>query len=203
MPCVSFIFIKKLMKFFTKTTLVIFLLILSKVQVFAQLPRNEKGKIEFTEIIKDSITPSILLLGNGQRWMEKNFKNKEMSITQDSNATNIKSEGAFLVYNKGIVSKEPHGRIRFSVQLDVKANKYRYSFTNFVFEYFKINREYKFTASGKEKPLEDPKASGWQKLWNKHKGTTNVQIQNYIAALKNSMQQNASVKKPEVKKEEW
>jgi hypothetical protein len=108
-----------------------------------------------------------------------------------------------MVYNKGVVSKEPHGRIRFNVQLDIKPNKYRYSFSDFVFEYYKINREYKFTPTGKEKPLEEPKASGWQKLWNKHKGTTNKEIQNYIASLKNAMQQSNTAIIPAVKKEEW
>jgi hypothetical protein len=113
----------------------------------------------------------------------------------------------FLVYTKGMVSKEIHGDIRFKVRIDIKSNKYRYQFYDFVFEYYKQNRQYQYVPTGKKKPLEDTKFPGWEKPWSRYKQETLIKINNYIASLKATMnyKEPVIIKNPvvKVKKEAW
>lgn len=184
-------------------TLFTSLLISTIVHGQASLPLNEKGKVSFLEIVKADTTEMSTLYQLADNWIRKNFKSNQMTSHKTDTAGFINSEGSFLVYNKGIISKEPHGRIRFNISIDVKNNKYRYCFTDFVFEYYKQNREYKFVATGKEKPLEETKSPGWQSLWDKHRLETNKVINNYIVNLKTSMIPKKEPLKEVRQQEKW
>ncbi|MFL5729424.1 MAG: hypothetical protein ACJ75J_08040, partial [Cytophagaceae bacterium] len=112
----------------------------------------------------------------------------------------------FLVYTKGAISKEIHGAIRYSVKIEVKNNKYKYRFSDFVFEYYKINRNYQYLPTGQEKPLEEEKFTGWDNAWENHKKETYSRITSLIKSLKSDMGKKEKIeqkKEPVGKKEEW
>jgi hypothetical protein len=182
------------------------LLILLSASTFAQdnLPRDENGKIVFEEIVKVDSMPASLLLRNAKAWILKNYVQSEKSIKFDTNSASAK--GLFLVYTKGGISKEIHGAIRYNVRILVKNNKYQYRFSDFVFEYYKINRNYQYVPTGQEKPLEAEKFPGWEPTWQNHKKETYNRISNHIQNLKAEMIKKAKneQKKENIgKKEEW
>ena len=185
---------------------IFFLFILLSASALAQdnLPRDENGKIVFEEIVKTDSMPASLLLKNAKTWINKNFAQTVKSIRSDSNSASAK--GVFLVYTRGGISKEIHGAIRYNVTIQVKKNKYQYRFSDFVFEYYKINRNYQYVPTGQEKPLEIEKFAGWQPAWQNHKKETNNRINNLIGSLKSEMSKKLKIeqKKENIgKKEEW
>ena len=93
----------------------------------------------------------------------------------------------FSVYQKGIVSKQIHGKIDYKVVLEIKNFKYRYTFSDFVFHYYKQDRTYKMVPTGKTKSLNEKKAAGWQKTWARHKSYTTQLITNLANSLKAQM----------------
>jgi hypothetical protein len=168
------------------------------------LPRDENGKIVFEEIVKVDSMPASLLLKNAKAWVLKSYVQSEKSIKFDSNSASAK--GLFLVYTKGGISKEIHGAIRYNVTIKVKNNKYQYRFSDFVFEYYKINRNYQYVPTGQEKPLEVEKFPGWDPAWKNHKRETYSRINNHIQSLKSDMGKRSKIeqKKENIgKKEEW
>lgn len=162
-------------------------------------------KVTFEEIVKVDSTSLMTLQSNAEAWIQKNLKSDNSEIRLDSNGGRLSSEGKFFVYTKGIASKEIHGAIRFKLTIETKPNKYRYRFSDFVFEYYKQNRQFKYVPTGKEKPLEDPKFPGWEKPWVRYKKETAGKINTYISSLKEAMiyKKELAEKKPVVKKEEW
>lgn len=170
------------------------------------LPVDDSTKrITFEAIVKVDSTPVMTLQAKGEDWMRRNFKSENSTAQSDAISGYIQSEGSFFVYTKGMVSKEIHGAIRFKVSIDVKANKYRYKFYDFVFAYYKQNRQYQYVPTGKVKPLEDKKFPGWEKPWQRYKNETYVKINAYISSLNTAMIYKKPVeeKKPVVKKEQW
>ena len=163
-------------------------------------------KILYTNIeIIDSV-PTPQLYKNAEIWMAKNFKSPSNYDTQFNLKEGfLKWTTNYLVYTKGMMSKEIHGRISYDVKVEIKDKKYRYTFTNFVFEYYKQNRQYKYEPTGRLKPLEEPKYPGWQPVWNKHKIQLNNTVHQLIVSLKLAMKQTqfAEEKKIEKKKIEW
>ncbi len=163
-------------------------------------------KILYTNVeIIDSV-PTAQLYKNAEMWMSKNFKSPTNYDTQFNLKEGfIKCNTSYLVYTKGMMSKEIHGRISYDIMIEIKEKKYRYTFTNFVFEYYKQNRQYQYEPTGRIKPLEEPKYPGWQPVWNKHKIQANNTVQQLIVSLKLAMKQTQFVeeKKMEKKKTEW
>ena len=180
--------------------------LLFSITVYSQvtLPIDSStGKICFEEIIKlDSISLKVIHV-NAEAWIRQNFKSDKLTIKLIEKEGFLNSESRFKVYTKGIISKEIHGTIRFSIEITTKENKYRYRFTNFVFEYYKQNRELKYVPTGKQKPLEDNKFTGWEVPWMRYKKETNEKIIKYIASLKEAMVPKIVVDKKVIKKEEW
>ncbi len=65
---------------------------------------------------------------------------------------------------------------------------YKYTFSNFVFNYYQRNRYGRYApVNGKFKKLEDEKFAGMQKIWEGHKLVTKEYIENQISQLKNKM----------------
>jgi hypothetical protein len=172
------------------------------------LPFNAAGKIEMGEIIQlDSINNKTILYHNAIQWTE-GFPSDETKITSIKNdvlAGKISCSFQFPVYTQASVGvlKKINGTITYDCVIEVKDYKYRYSFTNFIYHYYKQDRTYKYVDAGKTKKLEDFKASGWQKLWNKHRMTTATKIEKDINSLKETMQTitPAPVKEEPKKKE--
>jgi len=157
------------------------------------LPFNTAGKIEMAEVIQlDSINNKSILYNNAIVWTE-GFPSNETKITHIENdpvAGKISCSFQFPVYIQASVGvlKKINGMITYDCTIEVKDFKYRYSFTNFIYHYYKQDRTYKYVDAGKTKKLEDFKASGWQKLWNKHRMITATKLETDIKSLKETMQ---------------
>jgi hypothetical protein len=158
------------------------------------LPKDSNGKITYTDIIIDSGASAQQLYVQAKNWIYKHHKSTSKSIELDSATGKLTAKGYYLVYNKGVVSKQVHGAIRYNLMIEVKDNKYRYSFSDFVFEYYQQNRNYQYVPTGKEKPLEEEKFAGFQKSWDNHKLDNDKLIKNQISSLKSAMKHIEEVK---------
>ena len=157
------------------------------------LPLNEEGKVYFSEVVNAESLKKDFLFLNASTWLDKKqFKEKIV----DSASNKLIASQEFLVYDKGYLFKRIHGKITFSATIEVKDNKYKYTFTDFVYHYYKEDRYHKMVPARQTKALEDKKAPGWQALWQEHKATTLHSITNYVNDMKASI-----VMLPETKKE--
>lgn len=165
-----------------------FIFLLSLFKVGPSYSQGEKSTFRFSEVvIADSINEKTLAR-NGKNWFIKHkFQNLD-----STNANLLKGEHSFLVYQQGVVSKQLHGKIFYKLSLEIKNNKYRYTFSDFTFHYYKKDRNYNMVPTGKQKPLEETEAPGWQRTWEKHKAYTSQQIQLVIEDLKVSLPVNQS-----------
>ncbi|MCU0428835.1 MAG: hypothetical protein MUF42_02575 [Cytophagaceae bacterium] len=144
------------------------------------LPTDESGKIVFVQVEKDSSRIDSLTAWTNQ-WMKERYT--KFPIQQDS--TKFKTQGQFMVYIKEGVFMQPHGTIRYDFSIEFKENRYRYVFSNFIFEYYKQERsDLKYHPTGELKPLEDKEFKGYQKLWEKHKRSTQDHVKKMILSHK-------------------
>ncbi|MES2734189.1 MAG: DUF4468 domain-containing protein [Bacteroidota bacterium] len=172
--------------------------------LFAQvLPVDDKGKVAFYEVVKVDSIKAGTLYANAQHWLKK----RGYTVSEaDSVEGRLLASYEFPVYDKGYLSKKIHGKVGYQLHIDIKDNKYRYQFNDFVFAYYKEDRYYHQVRSGKIKPLEETTASGWQKLWERHRRDTQLNIESLIAQLKTVMvvlPQPTGIIEKQVKKEEW
>lgn len=174
------------------------LCIISLKSMGQDLPIDEYGKIDFQEIVKQNGYSKEQLLTNARNWVKETYEYNKKSITTDSNS--VTATGRFYVYVKGAFSKEIHGTIRYKVYVSTKDDKYFYQFTDFIFEYYKINRQYKYVPTGKEKPVEEGSFPGWQAAWDKDKKITYEKITAEIDGLKGAMFYKAAPPKKDVEK---
>ena len=164
---------------------------------FAQslLPLDEHKKIQFVEVVKVDSLDGQILYAHAKSWLLTSGYHITSS-PQDSLSGKLIATNDIAVYARGYMFKKLHGKIVYTTIIEVKENKYRYTFNNFVFHYYKEDRSHEMVPSGKTKALEDQKASGWQSLWENHQKHTFTTISHNIASLKTSM-----MAKPEIKKE--
>jgi hypothetical protein len=172
------------------------------------LPLNSSGKIEISEVVKADSVKKDDLFQRSASWLGE-LASTDLKVTileKDSINGKIKSELRFLVYSQTGVLKKVQGAITYSLTTEVKDDKYRYVFTDFVYHYYSQNRNYQVVETGKKKSLEEPKASGWQKSWDHTKSVTRSKIVNQINSMKIAM----ATKKPtpvltatETKKTDW
>lgn len=153
------------------------------------------NRVTYYEVVKTdtSLHKSVLLL-NAEKWTQKNLKVEE--IKADSHK--IVCAGFMIMSeSKGIMEKNS-GRFSFDFIIEVKEGRYRYMFTNFVYNKYTIdkngNKQYEH-----KKHIEDAKAPGWNKLWNKHKATLDFRIRDLIADLKVQMNINPFMAPVEIK----
>lgn len=172
-------------------------------------PLNESGKIYFYEVARaDSLTKD-LLYHNALKWFYS-LRNPDlqMVVKADSLKGKVDAENELSVYSQTGVLKKLSGKVTYTASVEVKDNLYRYTFSNFIFHYYKQDRTYKIVATGKTKDLEDVKASGWQKLWDQHRNTVFKKITADIAQLKTMIKElpvdptKEKEKKKEIKWEE-
>ncbi len=150
------------------------------------LPKDETGKITYLDVVRMDSLSADTLFRRIKQWVKFTYPKSNTGI--DSISRRVVTRGRFLVYTNPGVLKEIHGAIRYDLAIELKENRYRYSFTNFVFEYYKQDRNYKYVATGKDKPLEDEKFPSWQAAWEKHKNTTDAQIKEKIEDLKKAVE---------------
>jgi hypothetical protein len=172
--------------FIFSITLLTFIASVSIAQV---LPIDTTGKVTYYEIVEAPALKKELLYENALTWVEtlKGIEDKVVIETTDVLAGKIVAKNEFPLFSQTGVLKKLSGKVTYQMTIEMKDNLYRYKFTDFVFHYYKQDRTYKIVATGKTKKLEDLKAAGWQKLWNKHRAQTAAKIQTDLTELKIQM----------------
>lgn len=150
---------------------------------------GQNAPFVFTNVVVLDSVEAAVMLRNGKQWAIKyNFQDL------DTGENAIRGENSFFVYQKGLVSKQVHGKVHYKLFLEIKDNKYRYTFSDFIFHYYKQDKNYKFVPTGKEKPLNEPTVNGWQKTWEQHKKASEEQMKIVIQKLKEDLAQTADKK---------
>src|SRR5690348_5723510 len=100
-------------------------------------------------VVADSLSHEFLF-HNASRWVNS-LKDEKVVLSQnDSINGKIEGESSYLVYTQqaGIL-KKLSGRISYKISIEVKDNKYRYHFSDFVFHYYKQDRNYNMVETSK------------------------------------------------------
>lgn len=148
------------------------------------LPTDERGRVAFYEVVPADSLRAGLLYAHAKAWLHR----RGYTLTAaDSLGGRLVATNAFGVYDRGYVTKKLHGKIRYQLTLEVKNGRYRQQFTDFVFAYYHEDRTYRVLPTGKTKPLEEPTATGWQKLWESHHQATRQAVEGFAAELKTAM----------------
>ena len=172
------------------TLFLTFLLIQNAFAQKAVFPTDENGKYTFIEIVDLPEMKSERLFRNGQAFMDKIefMDSKENFLAVDENNNSIQTKGRFSVHNYGSIKKHIDGIVSYSILLEIKDGKYRYTITDFVFNPYERNRYGKFVpVNGKTTPLEVAPSKLNQKNWNQYRSEvyekTFVLIQNLNKAM--------------------
>jgi hypothetical protein len=172
------------------------------------LPLNASGKFEFSEVVAVDSVAKYELYDRAENVLPGigAFVDK-MTIVKDPMAAKVTCFLRYTVYNQqaGILKKEA-GAVTYKLIIEVKDNKFRYSFSDVVFHYVKQDRNYKLVETGQTKGLEETKAPGWQKNWSHYRATASTKIQNQIALITEKMKEKKKTATPEtaeVKKTDW
>jgi len=184
---------------------VIFLLVFG-VASAQYLPVNGSGKCEIAEVVLAEGFPKTILYFNEVQWFKvlAGSDVKLSSFQNDSIEGKTKGNIEFLVYSQSGILRKVAGAIRYHVSVEVKDGKYRYTFTDFIFDYYKQDRNYHMVKTGKTKPLEETEAAGWQKLWTQHRKTVFSLVNQQLAALKTRIIETPDTNnKPAEKKVDW
>jgi hypothetical protein len=183
----------------------IFLLVFGGVSA-QYLPVNESGKCEVAEVVLAEGFSKSILYSNQLRWFKVLAASdlKLSSIQYDSIEGKTAGNAEFLVYSQSGILRKVAGAIRYHVSVEVKDGKYRYAFSDFIFDYYKQDRNYHMVKTGKTKPLEETEAGGWQKLWTQHRKTVFSLVSQQIDALKIRIIETPDTNnKPAEKKVDW
>ncbi len=160
-------------------------------------------KVVYTEIVKVDSTNRFELYKKASRWVGRQ---KFDVIEEDALSGKIIAKNSFIVYSERGVLAKPNGDFTYDIFIDIKEGKYRYTFTNFVYRRYRQDRQdlLKYIPEKGKKPIEDTKAAGWKKQWNKDKLQVNNKVNEHIVSLNQAMkyvaQKSAETEKP---KEEW
>lgn len=167
---------------------------------------SSNSRFDFSNVVIADSLSKMFLFHNAIGWV-KNLKDEKIIVSQnDSILGKVEGESSYLVYNQqaGIL-KKLSGRISYKISIEVKDDKYRYHFSDFVFHYYKQDRSYNMVETKKIKSLDDPSAEGWQKLWDGHRSATMNKMKERCKQLEIKM-----IEKPETpsekviaKKVEW
>ena len=187
-----------------KNLICVLMLVVASFGLHAQgLPLDEQNKVCFYEIVKTDSMKAGLLYTNAKNWL----LSWGYTLTEaDSLNGRLLASHNFPVYDKGYVTKKIHGKISYHLLVEVKDHKYRYQFNDFVFAYYTEDRYSHSVPTGKTKALEEAMASGWQKLWEKHRSDTQAKVENLVVELKTAMltlPKTSGAMAKQTKKEDW
>ena len=167
---------------------------------------NELGKLEMAEVVLSDGFTKEALYENSLRWIKSLPGSDKIinALSVDSVLCKVSGRYEFLVYMQGGILKKKAGAISCVISLEMKDNKYRYAFTDFLYHYLVQDRNYDMIKNGKTKPLEETEAPGWQKLWNSHKKTAAREMKKRSEELKEIMIAAPNLVKEKPKPEiEW
>lgn len=182
------------------------LMLMVLVATMAMAQPSSSAKVEFADVVAVTALTKDMLFQNAKRYTQSLKREEEtFRVTSvDSLNGKVTGESTYYVYSQSGLFKKISGTITYHISLEVKDNKYRYLFSDFVFAYYKQDRTYNMVPTGKKKSLDDLVASGWQKLWNSHHTFTTNKMKRNISQLALIMAENPIQKEAEVvKKIEW
>jgi len=148
------------------------------------LPKNIDGKIEFADIVSIDSSSAKDLLYRSKMFITKAFNSgKDATQVIDENANSIIAKGWMQVRIPPGFWPAFYIQVWFTVNLQCKDSRYKYSFTDFksVYQSGKITTTY--TSN-----LEQEKVPEFtKKQWEKVKDQTGIEIRSLIEILKKQM----------------
>jgi hypothetical protein len=177
--------------------------------------KDQDGKIIFYEVVTVDSVPRDTLWKNARVWIRSILNDKSDKVTDEQYLYGtLDAKTSFMVYTSSIISKTPHGRIFYDVNLEVRDKKYRYTFSNFIFQPYKQDRkDLKYYPIPKNfKPLEDERYGGYQQAWDEHRYEVKRRVESQIAYLKREIVKKNMPKsthidstyiKPVIKSKDW
>lgn len=158
-----------------------------------EMKYDENGRIIFTEIVKTELTKDQVII---------NAESINNVIKLDSNHF---QKALTLDLYKVHIGKSPHGALDYKLQIEVRENRYRYIFSDFVFHPVKRNRYGRFVrlkkgSSPLENLLENP-----DRNWTKHKKTLEKEIELLTINLKKALSKKleAPKQKQTILNDDW
>ena len=148
------------------------------------LPLDERGKAGFGTVVPADSLPAGVLYAHAKAWLR--HRGYVLAVA-DSAAGRLEAAHAFGVYDRGYLTKRLHGKVQYHLTVEVKKGRYRAQFTDFIFAYYRDDRNAHPEPTGQTKPLEAASAPGWQKLWEAHRHDTLLTVTSLADELKTAM----------------
>src|SRR6188768_2906093 len=98
--------------------------------LYGQEPTNLPEKFTFYEVVKVDSLSSGFLYRNALAWTKEN---NTKIITADSLRGIIQANNEFLIYKENGLLKKVSGKVTYTFMIEVKDNRYRYHFYDFIF----------------------------------------------------------------------
>ncbi|MEM9023949.1 MAG: DUF4468 domain-containing protein [Bacteroidota bacterium] len=158
-------------------------------QGFAQdLPKDEDGKVEFTETVSVAGFTADQLYANAKTWFAAQYKSEKnrkflTDINKISDKQNIKSE-------------QMSGGVNYTIDIQVKEGRYRIRITNLAHKDYGKGKCSGGRLEADEPLCRDGKMSA--KTWQQVKNITKEQVTQLIESIKTAM-----AKKEEKKSDDW
>ncbi len=168
-----------------------------------QFPIDGTGNFIFTEVVEVPGLSKEVLYRNGELFLKqvKILNSRKKNLQKNDDDFIISNKGSFYVYRIGSVKKAIDGAVEYSITLEMKDGKYRYTITNFLYNEFKKNRYGKSEPiKGKYLPLELEVSSLNSKQWEKHREVVYLKTQDLILNLYGEMIYSKSKNSKKVKK---
>jgi hypothetical protein len=182
-------------------TLITFVLNVAVAQTF---PINEAGIIAYYEIIEVDSLPKDQLYLNAKKWfstLNRGAQTVEF-VLQDSVNGKLVAKNVLSVFTGSGVLQKLSGKFTYNVVLEVKDTRYRYTISDLIYHEYKPDRYHNIQPTGKTQKLEESKALGWQKLWDKHRKTLDERIREDLNRLKILIILKPTISRPEPAKKE-
>lgn len=167
---------------------------------------GEMPRVLFSNVVVADSLPRLQLFQNAMKYVAslKSVEEKFELKLKDSLDGKLYGQCTYPVYAQSGILRKLSGTICYQISIEMKDNKYRYHFSDFVFHYYKQDRYYNMVATGKTKSLDESLAAGWQKLWSNHRAFTRSKMESNMKLLEQKMAEDPKkMEKVVAKKVEW
>lgn len=158
----------------------------------SQMPRDPEGKIAYIKVQEAPRVSRDSLYDRSLLYAASLLNSKDDKIVHADRLSGlVEATTSVMVYKPGTITKTLSGRVTYRVAIQSKEGKYRFMFSDFVFQPYKQFRqtnEYKPVAKD-YKPFEKAKYPGSQSLWYHHKATIDAMVKSQIVQLDKVMKE--------------
>ncbi|RYZ96336.1 MAG: DUF4468 domain-containing protein [Sphingobacteriaceae bacterium] len=126
---------------------------------------DENNKYIYYQVATEAGLNADTLYNRALFFLKTAYPSERLKLSKDSKTTGtLTGNGGFMVQKKALVSTRPDAKVKFTLVIEVKDNKYRYWFTDLVLVPYQRDRYANFVpVLGKDVPLEN----GYRKLGQK------------------------------------